>query len=98
MEDLKIPLIFEPGAMWMYGKSLDWAGQVVEAVSGMNLDEYMKRNIFAPLGMDSTTFFQEQRPDIMAKRFEMQHRPVEGHPLAAQGDKCEFCDDHQFEG
>lgn len=45
------PLIFEPGSAWAYGPSIDWAGQMVEKVSGLKLGEYMKKNIFEPVGM-----------------------------------------------
>ena len=31
------PLIFEPGTRWQYGTSMDWAGRLVEAVSGLRL-------------------------------------------------------------
>jgi methyl acetate hydrolase len=50
------PLIFEPGTRWQYGTSMDWAGRLVEAVSGLTLEQYMQRNIFQPLGMKDTTF------------------------------------------
>lgn len=48
------PLLFEPGTSWMYGSSLDWAGKVVEVVSGVDLDSYMRRYIFEPLGITPT--------------------------------------------
>ena len=53
---LKTPLLFDPGTAWDYGINMDWAGKMVEAVSGMKLGAYMKANIFTPLGMDSTAF------------------------------------------
>ncbi len=49
-------LMFEPGARWQYGPSLDWAGRLVEAVSGLTLEQYFQRNIFEPLGMKDTSF------------------------------------------
>jgi CubicO group peptidase (beta-lactamase class C family) len=51
-----VPLMFEPGARWHYGYSLDWAGKLVEAISGMTLEQYFQQNIFKPLGMNDTTF------------------------------------------
>jgi methyl acetate hydrolase len=33
------PLMFEPGARWQYGQGLDWAGRLVEAISGMTLED-----------------------------------------------------------
>ena len=50
------PLIFEPGTRWQYGTSMDWAGKLVEAVSGLTLEQYMQKNILQPLGMKDTTF------------------------------------------
>lgn len=53
---LKAPLGFEPGERWEYGINIDWAGRMVEAVSGKNLEAYMQAHIFAPLGMRDTSF------------------------------------------
>jgi methyl acetate hydrolase len=50
------PLMFEPGERWQYGQGLDWAGRLVESISGMTLEEYFQRNIFRPLGMEDTTY------------------------------------------
>ncbi len=50
------PLMFEPGTRWQYGTSVDWAGRLVEAVSGLTLEEYFQRNIFQPLGMKDTSY------------------------------------------
>ena len=53
---LSVPLTFEPGTRWEYGINIDWVGQVVAAVSGMRLGEYIQKNIAEPLGMGSTGF------------------------------------------
>ena len=53
---LNAPLAFEPGERWEYGINIDWAGRMVEAVSGQDLEAYMRENIFAPLGMHDTGF------------------------------------------
>ena len=37
--------------------NVDWAGILVEKVSGISLEEYFQKHIFAPLGMKNTTFF-----------------------------------------
>lgn len=52
----RVPLAFEPGTQWMYGRSTDVLGRVVEAVSGEPLDEYLARHLFNPLGMRDTVF------------------------------------------
>ena len=50
------PLLFEPGADWIYGTSTDWVGRLVETVSGKDLDAYFRERIFMPLGMRDTHF------------------------------------------
>ncbi len=52
----KDPIAFEPGEHFCYGLSHDVLGGIVELVSGMKLGDYMKKNIFDPLGMKDTTF------------------------------------------
>ena len=52
----KVPIVFDPGTQWQYGIGIDWVGLVVEAVSGMRLGEYFKRNITGPIGMESTGY------------------------------------------
>ena len=53
---LDIPLAFDPGSRWDYGIGIDWAGKMLEAASGQSLGAYLRDNLFAPLGMDSTAF------------------------------------------
>ena len=53
----QLPLAFEPGERWMYGFSIDVLGAVIEVLSGKALGEYLKENIFDPLGMKDTGFF-----------------------------------------
>jgi methyl acetate hydrolase len=50
------PLMFEPGAKWSYGGSLDRVGRLVEIASGQNLDRYFRDHITGPLGMNDTAF------------------------------------------
>ena len=61
-----IPLLFDPGEGWAYGVGIDWAGRLVEAVSGQSLDTYCAANIFEPLGMRDVAFFLS--PDQMARK------------------------------
>jgi CubicO group peptidase (beta-lactamase class C family) len=49
-------LVFEPGERWQYGTSTDEAGKLVEAVSGLTLEQYFQQHIFDPLGMKETYF------------------------------------------
>jgi len=60
---LRMPLVFEPGDKWEYSISIDWAGRLVESVSGQTLDAYFRDKIFAPLGMKDSGYItsDEQR-------------------------------------
>ncbi len=40
---LRSPLLFDPGDDWEYGSNIDWAGQVVEGITGKRLGEVMQR-------------------------------------------------------
>lgn len=50
------PLLFDPGSSWAYGVGIDWAGQVVEAVTGRRLDAVIADEICGPLAMHDTAF------------------------------------------
>ena len=51
------PLDFEPGTHWKYSLCHDVLGALIEKVSGVPLDVYIKKVIFDPLGMKNSTFF-----------------------------------------
>ena len=53
---LKTPLAFDPGDRWEYGINIDFAGKMVEKVSGERLESYFHEHIFGPLGMADTSF------------------------------------------
>jgi CubicO group peptidase (beta-lactamase class C family) len=53
---LRAPLLFEPGERWEYGIGIDWAGKIVEAVSGRKLERYLQDEFLGPLGMRDTSF------------------------------------------
>lgn len=52
------PLDFQPGTQWRYspGAGIDTLGRIVEIVSGMPLDRFLRQRIFEPLGMRDTYF------------------------------------------
>lgn len=50
------PLMFEPGTRWQYGTGVDQAGLLVEAVSGLSLEDYFQARILKPLGMTDTSY------------------------------------------
>ena len=45
------PLAFQPGERWQYGSSTDFVAALVEKMSGMTIDEFVRTKIFQPLGM-----------------------------------------------
>jgi CubicO group peptidase (beta-lactamase class C family) len=51
-----VPLHYTPGDRWMYSYATDVCGHLVEALSGLPLDEYFEQNLFEPLGMRDTAF------------------------------------------
>jgi len=54
-----LPLLHQPGARFTYSLGVDVLGRVVEVVSGRSLAEYMRDEIFEPLGMVDTGFFRD---------------------------------------
>ncbi|RIW13603.1 class A beta-lactamase-related serine hydrolase [Algoriphagus lacus] len=53
----KLPLHHEPGAKYTYSEGLDVLGYLIEIVSGMPFDQFLKTRIFDPLGMNDTRFY-----------------------------------------
>lgn len=49
-------LSFEPGTKFAYGLGIDWAGFILEHISGMTLGEFIKKYIFDPLDIKDTAF------------------------------------------
>lgn len=75
----QMPLLFEPGEGWEYSVAIDWAGIMVErANDGIKLGEYMRKHIWDPLGMKSTTFHLEEKPDVEARLPDMSARTPTG--------------------
>lgn len=50
-------LAFQPGERWMYGTSADVLGAVIQKLSGMRFGQFLRREIFEPLGMEDTGFY-----------------------------------------
>lgn len=50
------PMLDDPGTRFIYGINTDWLGKVVEATSGLRLDEAIAQGITGPLGMKETSF------------------------------------------
>jgi CubicO group peptidase (beta-lactamase class C family) len=79
-----LPLLFNPGDRWEYGLSVDVLGRLVEVVSGVPLDQFLKTRILDPLGMKDTYFFL---PDDKAPRLATAYTFYDGAGLARFPDK-----------
>lgn len=64
LREVSTPLRHEPGESFAYGVNTDWAGLVLEQVTGQKLGDYMKANIFDPLGMKDSGFRQSRMPHV----------------------------------
>ncbi len=72
------PAIHDPGVEWTYGANIDWAGKLIERATGIDLEEYMQKNLCAPLGITDMTFKLQQRPDLLARRADQTRRNEDG--------------------
>lgn len=52
-----LPLASEPGRAWRYSVGMDIEAALIERLSGQSLSDFMKAEIFTPLGMKDTGFF-----------------------------------------
>lgn len=50
----ELPLMYQPATKWSYSASIDLLGRVIEVVSGMEFEAFLKARIFDPCGMTST--------------------------------------------
>ena len=53
----KLPLHHQPGEKYTYSLGLDVLGYFIEIMSGMPFDEFLRKKLFDPLGMDDTWFY-----------------------------------------
>lgn len=63
-----VPLMYDPGTRWMYSYATDVCGYLVQQISGVRFDEYLRQTIFEPLGMNDTSFWvpPEKLPRLAA--------------------------------
>lgn len=81
------PLTSEPGTEWRYSPAVDWAGLLVECLTGLTLEQFMSANIFKPLDMKDTTFFLHERADMMGRRVDMTVRNQDTGSLEYEDEK-----------
>ena len=71
----KLPLHHNPGEQFTYSEGLDVLGYFIEVVSGMPFDEFLRKRIFDPLGMNDTWFYL---PQDKAGRLVSVQKPEDG--------------------
>lgn len=71
----KLPLHHQPGEAFLYSEGLDVLGYFIEVISGMPFDEFLRKRLFEPLGMNDTYFYL---PDAKANRLVPVQRPEDG--------------------
>ena len=71
-----LPLAFHPGTKWRYSVATDILARVLEVAGGASIDALLQEMIFAPLGLDDTSYHVPE---------DQQHRimPLYGQPIAS---------------
>ena len=93
------PLLFEPGEHYNYSLSHDVLGGIVELVSGMRLGDYMRENIFEPLGMKDTTFdITPENYDRIATQYVYDSATHSASEIPKDMNKYRFGSDYQSGG
>ncbi|PLB37945.1 serine hydrolase domain-containing protein [Aspergillus candidus] len=78
-ESFNYPLGFQPGTDWMYSPGLDWAGRIVERVTGRTLGERMQERMFDPLAINDAQFYPVTREDLRARLVDL--NPDDPEPI-----------------
>ncbi len=109
----KMPVFFEPGSKFGYGQNLEWLTLVVQNVSGLSLEAYLQKNLFAPLGITDMTY-KPRREDKVGMSFSYNPKvgpngaPIflQDYPWCEDGQKrlgyikegCAFPPNHEWGG
>ncbi|MBJ8191928.1 beta-lactamase family protein, partial [Bacillus cereus] len=79
----EIPLSFEPGTRWLYGYGHDLVAGLIEVISGKSLGQFLKDEIFDPLGMNNTGY--RYRGDIESRMASFYQRTDAGELEKIEG-------------
>jgi CubicO group peptidase (beta-lactamase class C family) len=77
-----VPLVGDPGTVWVYSESTTVLGRVIEIVTGQPFDTYLQEHILGPLQMVDTAFFVP--PDKVERLARIYQVPRDGGPLRRQ--------------
>jgi len=65
-----LPLVHQPGERWLYDSGSDILGVLISRATGMSLETFLRGRIFAPLGMNDTSFsVPESKLDRLASSY-----------------------------
>jgi CubicO group peptidase (beta-lactamase class C family) len=81
-----LPLKSQPGTRWAYSSAVDVQGYLIEKLSGMPFDEFLRQRVFEPLGMKDTGFYL---PPAKVSRLALVHGGANGKatpPADRRGD------------
>jgi CubicO group peptidase (beta-lactamase class C family) len=86
LERIAMPATCQPGSGWMYGHGPDVAAYLIERAGGLRLDEYLRTNVFAPVGAapDEMSYFPV-REGLGPRMPDLSPQDPEGFGLAAVG-------------
>lgn len=79
----RLPLANEPGEKFTYSLSTDVLGRLVEVVSGMPFDQFLRKRVFEPLRMNDTWF---ELPADRRARLVALHADSSGTIVASHSD------------
>lgn len=80
---LRMPLVNEPGTVWEYGTGIDWAGIVLERITGVRLNDWIQQNIMQPLGLKNINMIPTEE---MKKNLAYMHQKWPGQTAAEERD------------
>lgn len=91
---------FQPGEYWQYGFSADVMGAVVESVTGKTFGQFLRDELFEPLGMNDTGFYVPgEKQNRLAKTYTETSEgmlpatpPTIGYPISLTMDKAPGCE------
>lgn len=96
----ELPLMFHPGEQYHYSLAVDVQGRLIEVLSGLSLDEFLKQNIFGPLGIKDTHFFlPKEKVGRLVKVHKVEKGQVSGICETDYGDeRSPYSTDYPYNG
>lgn len=92
----QLPLLLEPDTAWFYSYSIDVLGRIIEVVTEQRLGDVFKERVFAPLGMNETSFgVREDQKARFVSNYALDE--VGQFILAEDGQSSPFIGDNAFQ-